>query len=108
MKNFVQKNKCFGIVGQIIICKMCTKSFTYVPKHGVNPLKQHMLTKGHKRNEKSPYLRKELLKYLKPFLEDYCEFDVSLLEALTAAQPPLHKLENPVFKDFLEKYTKCL
>jgi hypothetical protein len=79
---------------------VCTESFTNVPKHGVNPLKQHMLTKGHRRNEQFSYIQKSLLKIIKPFLEDYCEFNVSLLKDLAAAQIPLYKLENIVFEDF--------
>jgi hypothetical protein len=40
--------------------------------------------------------------------ETTCEFDVALLKALCAAQIPLSKLENPVFKAFLENYTKFI
>jgi hypothetical protein len=52
LKNFIEENESFGIVEQVVTCKVCTTSFIYTPKKGVAPLKQHMNTKSHKRNEK--------------------------------------------------------
>jgi hypothetical protein len=52
LKNFIEENRCFGIVKQIVTYKVCTTSFIYTPKKGLALLKQHMNTKSHKRKEK--------------------------------------------------------
>jgi hypothetical protein len=52
LKNFIVENECFGTVGQVVMCNVCTTSFVYSPKKGEAPLKQHTNTKSHKRNEK--------------------------------------------------------
>jgi hypothetical protein len=64
-----------------------------------------LITKVHKRNEKSTYIQKSLFNLSSEDLEVGNEFDCFLLKALCAAQIPLGKLENPVFKEFLERYT---
>jgi hypothetical protein len=39
LRNYIQENQCYSIVGQVIMCKICTTSFNYIPKQGITPLK---------------------------------------------------------------------
>jgi hypothetical protein len=72
-------------VGQVVMCKVYTTSLIYTPKKGAAPLKQHMNTKIHKRNEKSPFRQKFLFNISKDSLDTYHRFDISLLKTFTAA-----------------------
>jgi hypothetical protein len=101
LTNFCQKNPCFTIIGQVIMCRICTTSFPYTTHNGVFPLKQHLLTKIHKRNEQSSFLQKSLFNCSSGNLDISCEFDSSLVKAFCAALIPLAKLKNPSL-NFLE------
>jgi hypothetical protein len=94
----------------MVWCKVCTTSF-HNPE--VRTLTKHLETVKHKealRRQKDSQLRKqqqfEDARNGKPteneFFKDMCR-------ALVSADIPMHKLENPVFREFIEKYTlrKC-
>jgi hypothetical protein len=87
------------------MCRLCTTSFNYVPRNGTANLLQHTKTKIHKKNEQSSFLQRNLFTLSNEEYKIASDFDFALIKAFCGAQIPLHKLENPAFRNFLEKYT---
>ncbi len=99
LKTFLIKNTCFQVSGGILFCNFCGESKEYHPKHGVFSLKKHLLTKKHIESSKKESHQNRLQVET---IADTEKFHINLTNALIAANIPINKLNNPIFKDFLE------
>lgn len=90
--------------GSVVLCTCCSKGFPDARKF---TLDQHLKTALHKQNEERQRNSKNKVQQLTPSLmggRSTDPFPMDLCHALMSADIPLHKLSNPVFKEFLEKY----
>jgi hypothetical protein len=106
LSNYLESEKRLEIVGNVLMCKICTKVLKYNTGEGVSPLKKHFYTKIHLENERISSRMQSVL----PFVStgetlNENQFEISLLKAFCSANIPLSKLENIEFRNFLEKYT---
>lgn len=101
----------FTTDGKILMCKVCEK-FVTADRH--SQVQQHVETSKHKdlakrRLAKTNPQTQSLLtakgNELPTAIGKQSQFNVDLCAALVAADIPLYKLETPVFRGFLEKYT---
>lgn len=108
LKLFLAEHDVFEIRNQKVYCNLCNKNFEYVPKEGVTPLKKHFKSAQHTQNSlrNVAKLNQKALNF--PFVDKNVlnEFDKDLVDAFTAANIPITKIENEKFRRFLEKYTK--
>lgn len=104
LSNFVKENNCFKIEKQNVVCILCSKSFVYVPREGIKTFKRHLTSQSHCIN-KEKYVGQLTLEETCSLLTKNETFDRRLIEAFTAANIPLYKLQTPVFKKFLEDTT---
>jgi hypothetical protein len=105
LMSFIDKETCFKVIGNKIGCVNCLKTFTYKPKEGTAPLKQHLKSSTHIKNA-ARNVNQCSLAISKVYSEEERQFDIDLLEAFTSANIPFSKLENETFKEFLNKYCK--
>lgn len=105
LKAYLEKNECFKLIGDKITCKICVKTYSYVPREGVAPLKQHLKSKLHCRNLKVNTMQTELNIKTIPNPNTANDFDVELIKTFCSANIPLSKLENQDLINFLKKYT---
>lgn len=105
-KNWIKDlgTDCLSIEGGSIFCQVCQKSVNASKKFQVS---QHLSTNSHGRN----YLRFKKKPEIQTFLTNdskrpHDTFNEELCEAILAAGIPWNKVNNPVFKAFIEKYCK--
>ncbi|KAG0430765.1 hypothetical protein DMUE_5633 [Dictyocoela muelleri] len=101
---FISERDDFKIRNNILVCLFCNKELTYVVKEGTKTLKKHLETKKHIEN-KSRVLEMKTLTECCSLKVINKTFDERLVEAFAAANIPLYKLQNTVFKTFMEEYT---
>ncbi|ODN06212.1 hypothetical protein Ocin01_00450 [Orchesella cincta] len=97
IQQWLSKNH-FRIEGEKIICKACCETFEIKT---LFQLTQHVSTTMHINNicmQKQGELQQLLTEFTSK------EFDEDLRKALLAADIPWTKLQNLIFKSFLEKY----
>lgn len=91
-----------------MICTVCTRNINFDRSHGINTVEKHVESKTHKKM-KTTASRQQLfsssLETGQRKSNEYKIFITDLTEAMVAANIPLFKLENPIFRNFLEKYT---
>lgn len=91
--------------GSVLMCKLCEKT--------VNPEKryfviQHMQTAKHKKAENQTKCTQKQVNLLTNFVVESTrksQFSMDLCKAFISADIPLWKLENPILREFLKKYT---
>lgn len=109
LKNIVElleKFPCFVIVDNKIFCKLCSKLFVYRPNDGVAPLKQHTMTKLHTKKVLSEKNSQENIDGYAINVTKVKDFDTKLVNAFASANIPLDRLNNSMFKKFLEEFSK--
>jgi hypothetical protein len=98
-------DRVFQTDGKVLFCKACEKSVNCDKKYFVS---QHCESGKHQ----AAVAKKAAGATSTARLLSTCiygkqsEFSMDLCGALMCADIPLHKVENPAFKDFLQKYTK--
>ena len=96
----------FEFDGNIVICKVCTKSFgtqNSAPKRF--QIEQHSKTDLHVKNVKLNQPKQQVIKF-NDTNEESNKYFYDLTKMLISCDIPIHKLNNVNFKSFLEKYTK--
>ncbi len=104
LNNFILKNPCFEINGNVLFCNFCNETKSYVPREGIRPLKRHINSQKHMKSIKIKAEQTRLNLQIKNSDKSNV-FDVELVEALFSTNIPIHKIENKNFRTFLEKYT---
>ncbi|KAG0440484.1 hypothetical protein DMUE_1712 [Dictyocoela muelleri] len=104
LKKFIVGRDDFKIRNNELICLFCSKELSYSVKEGTKTLKQHLETKVHKENKNRLVETKSFEAFTSLKIINQT-FDEKIVEAFAAANIPLYKLQNPVLKGFLEKYT---
>lgn len=94
LSEFIAKNPSLVIEKNVLTCLECGKEVNYSTKEGIRPLKKHLETSLHLANVKKREGQKTL--------EETCNITISndffnknLVEAFTAANIPLNKLQTP-------------
>ncbi len=103
LQDFIKKNTCFQISTNKLFCNICDEEKTYDSNEGVRPLKRHLESKKHLKSERLGKQQKRL-KLTESGQNGIAKFHLELIEALVSSNIPIHKLENTLFKSFLEKY----
>lgn len=106
LEELTKKNKDLKVSGKDLVCTICLVNINYDLDHLPSRIREHFNSKSHKKKitessqqpridhsfEQANYLRKKDLDYR-----------VKLCSAMIAADIPLDKLSNPVFRSFLEE-----
>jgi hypothetical protein len=112
MFNITKKYKDVKVDGSKLICIVCEEKINYDLKHGSTRVKDHMESKKHKKNKElklgksQKSLIVESFKNAEELNDKETKFGIELVNAFMAANIPLNKLKNPVFKTFMETYMK--
>ena len=110
LKDSIKKDqKSLKIDGNNLICIICSQNIKIDVKRVSSSVDDHLKSSGHKKLIQKQGGVQMLIK------ESICsaqhqenlrsQFNSDLTEALISADIPLHKLNNKLFKHFLEKYT---
>jgi len=101
ISTYNQVNDIFTADGKIIFCQVCNKQ---IPCSKKSQLTQHVETALHKNSlKRSENLKQQVfLVENKPKLDSFNE---ELCRSLFVANIPWNKLQEPLFREFLEKYT---
>ncbi len=103
--NFIKVNESFEINGNKIFCKYCNEAKDYNPSQGITTLKRHLTSAKHIKSMELKTFQTRL-NIEKIDSDGNSTFHMELTEALISANIPINKLENSLFKSFLEKYTQ--
>lgn len=110
LTNFVKSfgDDVFSTDGSILFCKICETSVNHDKKYFVT---QHIGSGKHsslaaRRAKGQMSTSTSLLKSCFEAAGKQSQFSLELCNAFVSSSIPLWKLENPVLKDFLQKYTK--
>lgn len=98
------KENNFTTIGDSrIYCNVCDKKFAATRKHHIS---QHLSSRGHISKVGGPASSTQrLLHFDNTTKKDESGFKEDLTELLVKANIPWHALQNPVFKEFIIKYT---
>ncbi|XP_077525696.1 uncharacterized protein LOC144137628 [Haemaphysalis longicornis] len=103
IRQWTLNSPCYRIDGETVFCQPCGKKIPCEKKYH---LAQHEKTAGHLANLKRDKPSTSKQSFLTTAFKDdrTNAFNVDLCEALVAANIPWTKIENPVLKQFLQKY----
>ncbi|KAG0431300.1 hypothetical protein DMUE_5575, partial [Dictyocoela muelleri] len=94
---FISKNKTFRIKKNMLECVVCNKEMQYYPNEGTKTLKRHIESKQHKLNLIESQNQQKVTEIC-PMQVLNLNFDRKLVEAFSAANIPLFKLQCPALK----------
>lgn len=105
LKNYVSEfgSEVFKVDASVLFCQLCECKVNSEKKFNVT---QHIKTDKHIQATKRHQNKIEKKQQLLTSYQKKTPFNVDLCKALIAANIPLNKLSNPIFRQFLETYTK--
>ena len=108
LRNVVKSNNEFIIQDEKLFCKPCGHFINCDDFHLATFVKSHICSKSHKLNKEKKISNQTLEQNLtrKTESEEDIIFKEKLTEAFISANIPLHKLNNPKLKSFLNEYLK--